>query len=185
MNTYRIECVNGQFEVVVYKRRWFRERRHVIHRVERLAAAEELFLGAIGKDFAKVLDQRRFAVVSATLADCDPRADEEHIYTAIVLQHGGPAERHGIMSPNIHEIAEKMVGGKMTNIEQRLFLHRFMTWYARENPQYSDPRLYDGRIFTASSGMQDAYAGPVAPPITPAPSVGRTLLGWLGIGRKK
>jgi hypothetical protein len=61
MNTYRIERVNGQFEVVVYERRWFRERRKLIRRLERLSQAEEVFVRAIDEAFAKRLDERRFA----------------------------------------------------------------------------------------------------------------------------
>jgi hypothetical protein len=50
-------------------------------------------------------------------------------------------ERVNGQKDNIHELAEKMAG-KMTMVEQRLFLHRFMTWYARHNPDYNDPRLF-------------------------------------------
>lgn len=161
MNTYAIERVNGQFEVAMYERKWFRTRRHLVQACDRLMTAEQLLLGVVGEAYTRKLDRDRFAPVQVTIADCEPRVSEEHIYTAVVLQGGDMPRRGELVSP-IFETAEKMVGAKLSNVERRLFIHRFMTWYARHNPEYDDPRLES--IPEYGHGVPDPYAASVSGP---------------------
>ena len=185
MNTYRIERVNGKFEVAMYTRRWFSERRTVVHILERLDMAEEIFTGAIGEAYARKLDEDRYVPVSATIADCEPRTQEEHIYTAIVLANGKPPGRNEVISENIHELAERMCDVRMSRIEKRLFLHRFMTWYARHNPDYEDPRLNSHNDY--GNDYRAGFAPIVSPPAAPSQSMMRAMLNGLRsfTGRKR
>lgn len=85
-----------------------------------------------------------------------------------------------MIGDNIHELAEKMAG-KMSMVEQRLFLHRFMTWYARSNPEYNDPRLFTHHEDDFRSMV--GYAGRAGPTV-PDTSIYRQLTNRL-LGRKR
>lgn len=177
MNTYAIERKNSQFEVVMYERKWrwarfrWQQYRHVIHVCDRLMSAEQMLLGLVGEAYARKLDQERFAAVTVTIADCEPRANEEHIYTAIVLQEGNAPKRGELLDAGIFDVVERMADKKLSNVEKRLFIHRFMTWYARHNPEYQDPRLE----------TMDEYSRAFAPIVSPA---GRDPRSSTGIVRR-
>lgn len=148
MNTYRIERVNRRFEVVVYEKRWLWEKRSVVTACDRLMDAEQMLLAVVAEEYSRKLDQDRFAAVTATIADCEARVSEEHIYTALVLQNITPPDLGDLIPMSIYDTAEKMLNKSLSDVEKRLFLHRFMTWYAKHTPGYRDPRLvpHDGEF---------------------------------------
>jgi hypothetical protein len=65
------------------------------------------------------------------------------------------------------EVIEGMMG-KLTLIERRMFENRYMTWYARENADYMDPRLIND--------YQEYDGPPLAYPTSPSPLAGGAFL---------
>lgn len=161
MKTFRIERVDGEFEVCLYERAWFREKRSMLGRHERLQSAEEHMVHAVVENYSRELDRRRFAPLEASIADCEPRAAEEHIYTSLVLQGIKPPESFEVIPMIIYDKFEEAIGRPTTRVEQRLFLHRFMSWYALNTPDYNDPRLQPVDEFARG------FAAP-APPVNMA-----------------
>lgn len=156
MTTYHIRPNSKGFGV--YKGRNWLGRPKLIEQHDRLFNAELHALNLVTQDYHKLLDYRRLTNQIMSTDMLEPRANEEHIYTALLLAGKRPVGGDGTFdeisgfSPratpkSVHEeafkydnILEAHLGKPISHIARVMFEERFMTWYGNHHPEWTDPR---------------------------------------------
>lgn len=154
MSTYTIKPVGNGFAVYGAERTRFLRRPKEVARHERLFEAEMHALHLVTQDYHKELDYARVANQIMSTEMCVPRANEEHIYTALSLAGRRPPsaadhEDRSLVAPHMarkgddqaHEsILEAHLGKPISMTTRVMFEERYMTWYGQNNPDWVDPR---------------------------------------------
>jgi hypothetical protein len=150
MKTFTIRPTRRGFGV--YSGRTIFGRMQLIEEHERLHTAEMHALHLVTKANHRLLDYDRVTHQTMSTAMCQPRTNEEHIYTALVLAGKKPRdaedmEHEARFAPvedpeykKYDNILENHLGKPIPHTSRVMFEERFLTWYGRENPTWTDPR---------------------------------------------
>lgn len=160
--TFRIEpAPDNHFVVVRFDRSFWKLKRTVIYQASRLQEAELHLCGVLDAEYMKELDRANYKATEYNVEHLYPRDSEEQVYTALILAgHRPPGQNELYNDEKKANLIEQMLG-RLEPVERRLFEGRFMSWYAKENPDYYDPRR------SMAYGDSDFFARPAAPPGMP------------------
>lgn len=186
MSTYLIRPNSRGFGIYL-GRNWI-GRPKLLQQHDRLFNAELATLHLVTQDYHKLLDYRRLTNQVMSTDMMEPRTSEEHVYTALLLAGKRPpggdgsyddisgfSPRHAAKDPaDYHKydnILEHHLGSPISHVARVMFEERFMTWYGRHHPEWTDPRRerdYDiaaqqlggNRYRTSEAAMSAGYGSP-------------------------
>lgn len=179
MTTYNIRPYGDGFGI--FKGRTIFGRPKLIQKHERLFDAEMHTLHLVTQDYHRELDYVRLTHQVMSTDMMQPRANEEHVYTALLLAGKRPHSPNDDEAPRItrgeHDpefkkydnILENHLGTPISLVARAMFEERFMTWYGQHHPEWVDPRRereYD--VSRAMSG-RNRYASQVGFGSAPVP----------------
>lgn len=181
MSTYTIRPTSKGFGVYG-GRTWF-GRPKLIEDHDRLYNAEQHALHLVTQDYHRLLDYHRLTNQTMSTDMMNPRVNEEHVYTALVLAGKKPASASGDeyqrgMKPALDgadydKILESVLGKPISLTARVMFEERFMTWYGQQpaNVGWVDPRRereYD--VYRDALG-RNRYRSSLAELVTETPAL--------------
>jgi len=180
MSKYTIRPTRKGFGV--YSGRTIFGRMKMIAEHERLWDAEVHTLHLVTQDYHRLLDYQRVTNQVMSTDMMEPRREEEHVYTALMLagkkipNADDTEDDYRRTEPKEDEttkydhILEPVLGKPLTQTARVMFEERLMTWYGQQNPGWIDPRRErefmpaQSRMGRNRYGMMAAAAAPPPPP---------------------
>lgn len=150
MKAYTIRPTRKGFGI--YSGRTILGRMKLVEEHERLFDAEQHALHLVTKANHRLLDYQRMPHQTMSTEQLQPRTNEEHIYTALLLagkklRSADDMEREAEFAPvempdayKYDNILEHHLGKPISHVARVMFEERYMTWYGQNHPEWVDPR---------------------------------------------